>query len=184
MSAKWYMNNPCKIIRVINNEFVEIEVYPKFLDDISGWNWCVACMGVAGDGAHPTHTCAQYQDVIDYINSSDSAMIVVAETRLLQDHPVEFKPMIEMREKTKELINKSGELQNDIYDQKKLIDKLRSESKDLVMQQSIETNNLLNAKYDLMLLEMKVDRKKSKLHEIKHEIKELERYLELKKKFE
>lgn len=181
---KWYMNNPCKIIRVINDNFVEIEVYPEFADDISGSDWCCACMAVAGSGAYPSHTCEPYQDVIDKINETDTAMLVVVESRLLQDHPVEFKPMIALRSKANDLLKQSEQLRNDIYEQRKLLDSMRGELKDLIMQQSIVGLNIASSKYDEMLIDRKVDRLKSKRFELKQEIKEYKEYLALKKKFE
>jgi hypothetical protein len=72
--VKYYMNNPCKVIREINENYSEIEVYPKFVDDVEGSQWCSACMAGSRDGTHISHECEPYQEVIDYINDSDASM--------------------------------------------------------------------------------------------------------------
>lgn len=98
-SVKYYMNNPCEIVRVISDEFVEVKVYPKFVDDdFNGSGWCTEC--TAGSG-YSRHTCREYQDVIDYIVDYGQSMIVVAESRLVQDKPVEFKQWSSLRSNIK-----------------------------------------------------------------------------------
>lgn len=98
-NVKYYMNNPCEIVRVISDEFVEIKVYPKFVDDdFNGSGWCTEC--TAGYG-YSRHTCREYQDVIDYIIDYGQSMIVVAESRLVQDAPIEFKQWNSLRNSIK-----------------------------------------------------------------------------------
>lgn len=98
-NVKYYMNNPCEIVRVISDEFVEIKVYPKFVDDdFNGSGWCTEC--TAGSG-YSRHTCREYQDVIDYIVDYGQSMIVVAESRLVQDTPIEFKQWNSLRNSIK-----------------------------------------------------------------------------------
>lgn len=98
-NVKYYMNNPCEIVRVISDEFVEIKVYPKFVDDdFNGSGWCTEC--TAGSG-YSRHACREYQDVIDYIVDYGQSMIVVAESRLVQDKPVEFKQWSSLRSSIK-----------------------------------------------------------------------------------
>ena len=98
-NVKYYMNNPCEIVRVISDEFVEIKVYPKFVDDdFNGSGWCTEC--TAGSG-YSRHACREYQDVIYYIVDYGQSMIVVAESRLVQDKPVEFKQWSSLRSSIK-----------------------------------------------------------------------------------
>ncbi|MGL4756214.1 MAG: hypothetical protein ACRCXB_28005 [Aeromonadaceae bacterium] len=98
-NVKYYMNNPCEVIRVISDDFVEIKVYPKFVDDdFNGSGWCTEC--TAGSG-YSRHTCREYQDVIDYIVDYGQSMIVVAESRLVQDAPIEFKQWNSLRNSIK-----------------------------------------------------------------------------------
>ncbi|MGL5280344.1 MAG: hypothetical protein ACRC8W_01065 [Plesiomonas shigelloides] len=119
---KFYMNNPCEIIRKISDDFSEVKVYPKFVDEeMSGSNWCSACMVGGYDGSHPTHTCEPYQDVIDYINDTESSMIVVVENRLLNNDPVEFKAWSKLRNQINEMSDTRNKLYSEIREKESII---------------------------------------------------------------
>ena len=108
------MNNPCKVIRQITKEFSEIQVFPKYVEEgLSGSGWCAACMLGDMDGAHPTHTCEEYQEVIDHINDTEASMIIVAENRLLQDNPVEFKVWEKLRSEVKSQQERNKQLREE-----------------------------------------------------------------------
>ena len=102
-NIKYYMNNPCVVIREIANEFSEVKMTPNFADDITGSNWCTVCQIGYIDGAGLSHTCDEYQNIIDTINDTHAAIVVLVENRLLHDEPVEFKPCVTLVEKNKEL---------------------------------------------------------------------------------
>lgn len=106
---KFYMNNPCEVIRTISDDFSEVKVYPQFDDEMIGENWCIECM-VGNQGTPSSHTCDQYQEILDAIREQETAMIIVVENRLLNDKPVEFKAWNEVRRKLKENSKKKDEL--------------------------------------------------------------------------
>ncbi len=106
---KFYNNNPCEVIRKINDDFSEVAVYPQFDTDMSGVDWCTECLASNG-GASSHHTCEQYQDVIDTIRSNESSIIVIVENRLLASAPVEFKAWKKLKSEIKEMSNEVSEL--------------------------------------------------------------------------
>lgn len=123
---KFYMNNPCKVIREIGSDFVEIQVWPKVAEDYDGTQWCEGCQLGTGDPYWCSHTCDEYQAVIDAINEDNQSMIVVAEKRLLQNEPVEagkWRSVIERmkeqdklyKERNKEMIDMQGK--HTVYEQ-------------------------------------------------------------------
>ena len=106
-TIKYYMNNPCEIIRKISEDFSEVKVYPRFMDEeLSGAGWCTACM----IGGTSSHTCEPYQEVIDVIAETKAAMIIVVENRLLHDEPVEFHAWRTVRAQTESLKKEREEL--------------------------------------------------------------------------
>lgn len=121
---KFYMNNPCEVIRKISDGFSEIEVFPEFADSMEGSQWCTACMVGGMDGAHPKHTCEEYEDVIDAIRDTQASMIVVVENRLLQDEPVEFA-------KWSKAITQIKEINSDILSKQKLVSNIKRSGLDI-----------------------------------------------------
>lgn len=150
---KFYMNNPCEIVRKINDDFSEIVVYPKFADSMEGSQWCTACMVGGMDGAHPSHTCEPYQDVIEAINDSEASMLIVVENRLLQDKPVEFA-------KWSEAITQIKEINSDILNKKKLVSDIKRSGL------NIRNRNLIKSK--------EIDLKSAKIADLDRNICELE----------
>lgn len=128
-NVKYYMNNPCEVLRVISDEFVEIKVYPKFVDDeFNGSGWCTEC--TAGSG-YSRHTCREYQDVIDYIVDYGQSMIVVAESRLVHDNPIEFKQWISLRNSIKKLSEDENVIKASLASHRKEVSWLSQYSVDL-----------------------------------------------------
>lgn len=111
---KFYNNNPCKVVRVVNETFSEVEVYPQFDDDMSGSNWCIECM-IGNQGTPSSHTCDIYQEVIDAIHDSKKSILVVVENRLLASEPIEFKAWKKMRDEVDKMrIDKADSLNRKI----------------------------------------------------------------------
>ena len=104
--VKYYMNNPCEIVRVISENYSEVIVYPQFDEDMNGGQWCTACMM----GGTSTHQCDPYQEVLEAIRDTEVSMIVVVENRLLVDEPVEFKAWDRLRKEIKRDSDRNGEL--------------------------------------------------------------------------
>ena len=112
---KFYMNNPCKIIREVNEDFVEVEIYPLTEDSTqSGGFYCTPCMV----GGTSCHSCGEYQEVIDNINAEreDKCIISIVEKRLLQDEIVELKQYKKLHDQVVEKHKEYGEIRNKIYD--------------------------------------------------------------------
>lgn len=99
------MNNPCDVLRKINDEFSEVAVYPQFDADMNGGQWCTECM-VGNQGTPSSHSCDAYQDVLEVIRDAEPQLIVIVENRLLADLPVEFKPLESARKNIKYLHEK------------------------------------------------------------------------------
>jgi len=139
------MNNPCEVIRKISDGFSEIEVFPEFADSLEGSQWCTACIVGGMDGAHPTHTCEEYEDVIEAIRDTQASMVVVVENRLLQDKPVEFA-------KWSEAITQIKSIKSEIDDEQKHRLKLKWRNKDLLNKSLIAEKNvdLKREKIDLL----------------------------------
>jgi hypothetical protein len=142
---KFYNNNPCKVIREINADFSEVEVYPQFDTDMNGSEWCTECM-MGNQGTPSTHTCDEYQEVIDAIRCNEAAMIVIVENRLLANEPIEFKAWEKVKSQVKEMgiaereslerktaLNKDSkriadyvvELKEEMYDAERLLEDTR-----------------------------------------------------------
>ena len=68
---KFYQNNPCIVIREISKEFIEIQINVNFAEDINGGNFCMECM--AGSG-YSSHTCDEYQEVIEAIQDEERSI--------------------------------------------------------------------------------------------------------------
>ena len=160
-NVKYYMNNPCEVIRVISDDFVEIKVYPKFVDDdFNGSGWCTEC--TAGSG-YSRHTCREYQDVIDYIVDYGQSMIVVAESRLVQDSPIEFKQWNSLRSSIKSNGQELSSINNSIASGKKEVSWMAQYCVDL--------------KEDLHDLKDRISLSSERLNELSRKESELERRL-------
>ena len=90
-TLKFYMNNPCTVIREVTPDFSEVKLTPQFTDGIDGSQFCHECMVGSSGGTPQRHTCDDFNELIDVINDSAASTIVLVENRLLHDEPVEFK---------------------------------------------------------------------------------------------
>lgn len=90
METKFYMNAPCQVIRTIEGgQFAEIKLNPKYAQSMDGSEFCQGCILGPMDGAHPSHSCEDYDELISIINDQQAAIVVMVETRLLHDKPIE-----------------------------------------------------------------------------------------------
>ena len=97
--VKFYMNNPCIVIRDINGEFSEVKLKPQYAAEMDGSMWCEECLVGSSDSTPHAHTCEEYQDVIDAINESEASIIVIVENRLLYDKPIEVASINDLQNK-------------------------------------------------------------------------------------
>jgi len=98
---KYYMNAPCRVVRTISDKFSEIIVSPKFRDDLHGREWCTECI-VGNNGTPTSHTCDTYQEIIEALEDVDNTMLVIVESRLLTNEPIEFKEIKTLKQKIKQ----------------------------------------------------------------------------------
>lgn len=101
----YYMNNPCKIVREINEDLVEIVVCVNFADGLEGSGWCEACQ----INSYLTHTCEEYDDVIEQVMEETHEVPCIVERRLLSTEMVEVahycsiqKQLLEKKEQYQE----------------------------------------------------------------------------------
>lgn len=130
-SIKYYMNNPCVVVREISPELCEIQLNVHFADDINGSEWCTECL--AGSG-YSSHTCEEYQEVVDAIKDEEHSIFCIAETRLIHDKPVEMAAHARIMCKIEELkaeLKERQELQkewtNDMFKLKALLKSVNAE---------------------------------------------------------
>lgn len=128
---KYYMNNPCKIVREVNDNFVEVALYP-LTDDITVTpdQFCMGCM----IGGTVSHSCEEYHEVIDVINEDrlDKSIITIVEKKYLQEEPVEFKEYKKIRDKLRDAYREAGQLRNKTYDLKRELRELEDDREHLV----------------------------------------------------
>lgn len=160
-NVKYYMNNPCEVVRVISEEFVEIKVYPKFVDDdFNGSGLCTECTAGAG---YSRHTCREYQDVIDYIVDYGQSMIVVAESRLVHDAPIEFKQWNSLRDSINSKSQELSRINDSICSGKKYVSWMSQYCVDL--------------KEELHDLKYRISTSSEKINDLSNKESELERRL-------
>ena len=127
---KYYMNNPCLVVREITNKIVEIQLNTHFAESVEGSQWCDGC-NLCG---MVSHTCEEYDTVIDIIRDDEHSIFCIVEARLLHDRPIEMKShdfIIGKIEQLKEELCKRQELQKewslDMTRRKKLLDDVKAE---------------------------------------------------------
>lgn len=159
---KYYMNAPCRVVREISDDFSEIQVFPKFRDDLNGRMWCTECM-VGNQGTPSTHTCEEYQEVIDALEDVENSMLVIVENRLIADEPIEFKKIVA-------LSLKIDSMEKDLADKSKALASIVSLTE--------------GKREELVQLENKIDRNKEVISEYTGDIEELSnRLLEIRKQY-
>ena len=86
----FYQNNPCVIIRDINDDFAEVQISHHFAADMELSGSCQGCLIGDMDNKIPC-TCDEYSWVIEEVKDEENKLIVMVEKRLLSCNPVEFK---------------------------------------------------------------------------------------------
>ena len=130
---KYYMNNPCVTVRAISEQLCEVQLNVHFAEDLEGSGWCSECL--AGSG-YSSHTCEEYQNVLDVIQDEEHSIFCIVECRLLHDKPIEIKAhnfLLEKVDSLKKELKERQELQKewskDIKRREKLLDEVREEFK-------------------------------------------------------
>ena len=104
----FYQNNPCVIVREVNDDFVEVQISHHFTADMELTGHCQGCC--VGDSDNKLScTCDEFSWIIEEFQNEENKIIAMVERRLLLDNPIEQKSI----EKLNKLINdKKSELEN------------------------------------------------------------------------
>jgi hypothetical protein len=88
---KFYQNNPCLIIRDVNEVFCEIQLNTHFAANIEAEYYCTPaeCFSPMSSGERAQEEYDQAQSIIDDIQSEEHSIICMVEKRLLHDAPIE-----------------------------------------------------------------------------------------------
>lgn len=90
MSQKlfFYQNNPCVIVRVVNDDFAEIQLSHHFAESMELRGQCMGCC--VGDSDNKLKcTCDEFSWVIEEVQQEENKVLCIVERRLLADHPIE-----------------------------------------------------------------------------------------------
>lgn len=84
----FYQNNPCVIIRDINEDFAEVQISHHFAEGMELTGHCQGCC--VGDSDNKLScTCDEFSWIIEEFQSEENKIIAMVEKRLLLDHPIE-----------------------------------------------------------------------------------------------
>lgn len=88
---KFYQNNPCVIIRDVNELFVEIQLNTHFAANIEAAHYCTPseCRAPMSGGEAAQEEYDQAQSIIEDIQDEEHSIICMVEKRLLHDSPIE-----------------------------------------------------------------------------------------------
>jgi len=102
---KFYMNNPCVIIRDINEEFCEIQLNTHFAANIEAENYCTPseCRSPMSSGEAAQEEYDQAEAILEDIQNEEHSIICMIEKRLLHDKPVEMLLIKSLQVKIKDL---------------------------------------------------------------------------------
>lgn len=114
----YYENNRAEFVKAITQKYaiIVVEAVPEI--NLDGSNFCTACQVGDCDGAHPTHTCEDAQEVIDIIQDeleeSPTMVPVTVEISKLREKPIIIdrheKEVAKLEEKKKEVAAKTKDL--------------------------------------------------------------------------
>lgn len=151
MSEKiyFYQNNPCVIIRDVNEEFAEIRLSHHFAGDMELTGQCMGC-NVGDSDNKLSCTCDEHSWIIEDIQNEENLLLVMVEKRLLTDHPIEHLTIKDLKGQIKkevELFSKTKELHEEwrlsLSAKQKKADSLSSEITALKL--SVEANQEIKA---------------------------------------
>ena len=97
LPVMFYQNNPCTIVRTVNDQFVEICLSHRFAADMETTGQCEGCCIGDSDNKIPC-TCEDHSWIIEQVQDEENAIICMVETRLLLDKPIEGKAIKKLQE--------------------------------------------------------------------------------------
>ena len=97
--VRFYQNNPCVIIRDVNDKFCEIQLNTHFAANIEAEYYCTPseCRSPMSSGEAAQEEYDQAQAIIEEVQSEEHSIICMVEKRLLHDIPVEAATIISLQ---------------------------------------------------------------------------------------
>lgn len=97
--VKFYQNNPCLIIRDVNELFCEIQLNTHFAANIEAEYYCTPseCRSPMSSGEAAEEEYEQAQAIISDIQEEEHSIICMVEKRLLHDAPIEATSIISLQ---------------------------------------------------------------------------------------
>lgn len=84
----FYQNNPCVVIREVNEDFAEIAISHKFAQNMETHGHCQGCL--VGDSDNKLScTCDDFSWIIEEFQEEENKLVCMVERRLLLDKPIE-----------------------------------------------------------------------------------------------
>ena len=84
----FYQNNPCVIVRDVNEQFAEIQLSHHFADDMELTGQCEGC-NVGDSDNKLSCTCDEHSWIIEEVQAEENRVLCIVEKRLLNEHPIE-----------------------------------------------------------------------------------------------
>ena len=84
----FYQNNPCVIVRDVNEQFAEIQISHHFADDMELTGQCIGC-NVGDSDNKLSCTCDEHSWIIEEVQAEENRVLCIVEKRLLNDQPIE-----------------------------------------------------------------------------------------------
>jgi hypothetical protein len=186
---KFYQNNPCVIIRDINDDFCEIQLNVHFATNIESEYYCTPSEFISptGGGERYQDEYDQAQAIIDDIQDEKNSIICMVEKRLLHDKPVEATTIDSLQRKIDEQkleFQQTKELHEEWRQSKKSLEKsvealkeeinsleLSREAADNMLKTSRNGINKLQEKHNKIIIEIGCGNQKITMHEYQELLK-------------
>jgi len=143
----FYQNNPCIIIRDVNEEFAEIRLSHHFAGDMELTGQCMGC-NVGDSDNKLSCTCDEHSWIIEEVQEEENLLLVMCEKRLLSEIPVEhmdISALAQERKRWQERLAKT----KDLHEEWRLdlnVKKSKSESLKLeidALKKDVEANRVI-----------------------------------------
>lgn len=160
--VKFYQNNPCVVLRDINDDLCEVVISHKFAESMEARSFCEGC--IIGDSDNKLScTCDNYEWVIEEVQEEENRILCIVEKRLLCNHPIEKKAIDNLQseiKKEKETLQKIKDLRAEWRaSQKSIQAEVETFKKELeILNEKIGRSKLEFAETETSLLNLKRSR--------------------------
>jgi len=111
-SIKFYQNNPCVVVRDINEDLAEVVISHHFAGDMEVTGQCEA-WNVGDSDNKLSCSCDEHSWIIEEVQNEENRICAIVEKRLLTDKPIEHLTLIDLHKQVvaeSESLNKTEEL--------------------------------------------------------------------------